>query len=119
MATCPECLAATAEVERLRAKLRAVEALLDEHWMNPVNYREPVASVLRTIQKRLAALADVPAEQTPVGQEEARSREFGACGGCGATWPDLHVYSSGLGGVLCVKCGWTPPPAEQRAEGGA
>ncbi len=47
------------------SRLAAVEALAEEHWLDPVNYREPVASVLRTIQTRLRALA-VPAMSADV-----------------------------------------------------
>jgi len=49
---------ALADAAGLRAR---IEALADEHWLNPVNYRDPVASVLRTIQTRLRALAAEPA----------------------------------------------------------
>ena len=57
---CDDRLARRAEADAAGLRAR-IEALADEHWLNPVNYRDPVASVLRTIQTRLRALAAEPA----------------------------------------------------------
>ena len=114
-----------AERDRLAEVVARVERVR-QRLLDPVQHvtEGPLISRIKAESWLRAALSGPTPAKTPQnGPEPALSREQGTsgqskptCGGCGATWPDLHVYHPGPGGTLCVKCGWTPDDATPTAE---